>query len=187
MTETQTFALVEAQSEKRREGRILSGGMWGLIGFFWIIAILLLLTPPRVLTWYRLTAVVVFLVTPSAVYAIGKLSKRQLFDPVLVPVRLLISSEFIEVEYQQAVPVRIRWNDPDARISIFEARYARRDPMRWLLLGRASIYRGIRLSPDEYQIVTRAAEEARLSKRVDSRLAKFPSRELTWTNYSRSG
>lgn len=181
-----SFPLDEAGAAKRSEAQRVKGLFVGIVGVFWSVALLFYVTPSRAPTWLHIGVFLFFLIVPILGWLIAKNLQPQRFAAVRVPLRLLLSEGGLEVVYERGPPVATKWNDPALNLTVFEARHPNREPMRWLYVSDMSVYQGIKLPQNAFDALTRVAEGRHLVKQVNTRVARFPVRELTWTVYATS-
>ncbi len=155
--ETETFALSENAEEKRKTNAGQQTTNWGIRGFFWIFAALLvvLLSSPL---WYRIAFGIILACIPVVVIALAQLSNPELNDPQPVALELSISGANVGVRFEDGRRVSYCWDDPSFRAVFLLVKY--QDPERHrhpvVYFNNDSIYRGILLGPAAYDSLSRA-------------------------------
>jgi hypothetical protein len=181
--DTMTFPLSEATEDARLGALWRRVVVWGLRVVFWIVAILLVVLPSPSPLWIRVPVGVVLAVVPLISYRLARAWRPELTGPRRVPLEMRVSDAGVEVRFGDGGRVSYRWADPSLKVVVFEATHPNREPRRWLYFNDDSFYQGIRLGPAVYDALRRAVVQHDFSKRVNARVARYPTRQLTWTTY----
>ncbi len=97
-----------------------------------------------------------------------------------------ISARGVDIHFEGEPPVSHRWDEASLRVIVLDAVHSDGKHRLWLYFNNDSVYEGIRLSPAAYDALSQALLRSNFSKTFDTRVARYPSRELIWTTYSRA-
>ena len=157
--------------------------LWGFCAIAWTIATLLVVLPAPSPIWFRILIASVLALIPLISYRLARLLRPELMAPRRVPSEIVVSGSIVEVRFTDRPSVTYRLDDPSPRVVVFEAKYPNREPLRWLYFNNDSFYQGIRLGPAVYDALGHLVGQSGFSKQINSRTARYPVRELTWTTY----
>jgi hypothetical protein len=181
--ETVTFSLPEAAEDARQMAVWHRVIFWGFCGFFWTGAALLVVLPAPSPLWLRILVGIVLAILPLISFRLARVLRPELMAPRRMPLEMAVSGSTVEVRFTDRPRVSYRLDDPSLRVVVFEAKHPSREPLRWLYFNNDSFYQGIRLGPAVYDALSRALVQHNFSKRVHARVARYPTRQLTWTTY----
>jgi hypothetical protein len=181
-----SFRLEEAAAETSGEIRARRLIYWSFHGAFWAVAVYVLLTWSHSPLWWRLLIAAIFVVLPVVTFLLAKYLQSPLFTRLRIPVNFDLMPGGFMIRYGDGSTDTCLWMDPSVRLTFFEAAHPGLPPKTWLHVGDMYVTQGIRLNPEGSSAISQAAEQNGLSRSVNGRQARMPTRRLTWTVYTRT-